>query len=228
MQNLISCRNPFFRLIFYFFFSLERWYQFPIEAFWNIFLPSLEVIWANESIEKKGDIISFPYERDEVERTMATFQDASGPVVKVNVKAKFKCKSYLDNFDEAYVCVLTKDGWSCERPALLFKPFLTLERQMTERRRKEIEEENIEIAAYGARKVAKQFLATEEGMIMIRDLAQQRIANLYNTNSSQDIINVLNEETVHNEGSSLKLESKKRFSNHIYSTAKAFKSSFRS
>ena len=105
---------------------------------------------------------------------MATFHDAGGAVFQASKKAVFRnCVSHKKqkNFD---ALVTIEDARLCERPAILMKKHLTLERQMTEKKRKEVEAENIEKAVRDAKKQAKKYLATDAGMIMIRALAKEK------------------------------------------------------
>lgn len=158
----------------------ESWYQFPIECFWNTFIPALEIIWNDDKVEKRGDITSFPYERDEMERTLATFHDAAGTIVKYNGKAAFRRCSCKNNDGNLSPCNLLYCEWKCERPAILVKSTITLESQMAERKRKEVEQNNVTKAVTAARKHAENYLSTVEGLLMIRELAEKRLLEMDN------------------------------------------------
>ena len=60
----------------------------------------------------------------------------------------------------------------CERPALLLKMSVTLERDMTEKRRRKNEEGRINQAKVAAERFAKQYLLTDKGQLMIRQQAE--------------------------------------------------------
>ncbi len=59
---------------------VDEAFQFPPDAFWNIFIPGLSEIWSNNT--SNDGIKSFPFERHEVEQALFEFRDSVGPIVK--------------------------------------------------------------------------------------------------------------------------------------------------
>ena len=75
----------------------------------------------------------------------------------------------------------------CERPAMLIKMNITLEKQMTEKTRKKNEMKNLEMALRSAKDMAKMFLSCDEGKLMIRRMAEKRMTeNVSKETSLQD------------------------------------------
>jgi len=158
-----------------------RWYQFPPNALWNIFLPSLESTWNTNNDDgnnKKGDITSFPYERREVESTLSSYQDAAGAILKYNPQARFRRCSCVNNNGKKFVCIPPKIGWMCTRPAMMVKTSITFERQMTEKRRQQNERNVIDAAVASADRSARRYLGTDEGIVTVRKVAERRAVEL--------------------------------------------------
>ena len=75
----------------------------------------------------------------------------------------------------------------CERPAMLIKMNITLERQMTEKTRKKNEMKNLEMALRSTKEMANIFLSCDEGKLMVRKMAEKRMKeNLPKESSLQD------------------------------------------
>ena len=66
----------------------------------------------------------------------------------------------------------------CERPVMLVKMNITLERELEERQRQQQERKTVKEASEAAEKSAKDYLETDEGQIMIRRMAEQRAHEL--------------------------------------------------
>lgn len=148
----------------------EDSYQFPPDALWSLLLPELNQLWSNPAIFA-GGMNSFPFERREVEQAMFQFKDAAGSIVKKNSSAKFrKCSC-------SQPCKPTNDGFMCKRPALLLRMNMVYEENMIEKRRLEAFEKKIADAATTAEAIAKNYLTTDDGMMMVRDEAERRIAS---------------------------------------------------
>jgi hypothetical protein len=62
----------------------------------------------------------------------------------------------------------------CERPALVVRMKVAYEENMIEKRRLLEEETRLNDAAKAADAIAKAFLASEDGMIMVREEAEKR------------------------------------------------------
>ena len=171
-------------LLHSFVYFLEKWYQFPPESFWNIFIPSLEMIWSSKNSDNRSCTKSFPYNKTDMESALATFQDASGFVMKYDRDANFRLCSCKDKNKKNSKCSFPKDGRVCQRPAMLVKSTVTLERHLTERNRREMEQLNIEKAVTASIKIAEEYLSSDEGMILIRKLAEYRV---YHMESPDDL-----------------------------------------
>lgn len=178
----------------------EEWYQFPINLLWELFIPKLKsTIWNNDLISNRGNITSFTYERNEVELVLFNFQDACGNIMKYNAKSWFRRCSccYLDkkidnkniqmmkrtnNHGEdkkRIVCIPPyRHTWMCERPAVLVRKDIVLERHMTEKRRMENETKEIRNAVRASEVMAKRYLDTDEGKVMVREIAEERMKTM--------------------------------------------------
>ncbi len=162
-------------------------HQFLLHVFWTSFLPKLEKIWAEANEEQlKGIVSSFPYDRWEVEQTLLQFRDAGGTLTHFEKRAKFKQCCCCEEKDGKKKCSLkgTKD-LNCERPAVLLRKDLTLETTMTERKRRQIEEERIDQAIEAATKTTKIYLNSDEGRDEVRALAEDRIDARKNSTSQK-------------------------------------------
>lgn len=83
-------------------------FQFPPDAFWNIFLPQLNKIWNDAEKSSNAGIQSFPYERTEVEQALFQFRDAAGPIVRKNARANFRICSCMSTRGSEQVCIPPK------------------------------------------------------------------------------------------------------------------------
>ena len=158
---------------------VDEQFQFPPDALWSIFLPELSRIWSNPKNSFNEGIKTFPFERREVEQALFEFRDAAGPIVKRISKARFRRCSCMQTGQSSEVCIPPKIGWMCTRPALLVRMKVAYEQNMREKRRLLAEEKRIADAAKAAETVAKSFLASEEGMIMVHEEAEKRMALLF-------------------------------------------------
>ena len=156
----------------------ELFYQFPEEYFWDDFLPALEEIWNDGGYDTQGDIRSFPYPRKEVQRVMSTFEDPYGPVMYRSPTGWFRRCVCRKPDGTRNVCIPPRAGWMCERPVMLVKMTITLERELQERQRIQNEKNTVIEASAAAEKSAKEFLETDEGKLMIRALADRRAHEL--------------------------------------------------
>eukprot|EP00986_Skeletonema_menzelii_P013693 scaffold8164_cov156-Skeletonema_menzelii.AAC.14 len=147
----------------------DHTYQFPWDALWSLLLPDLNQVWSNPDLFS-GGINSFPHERREVEQAIFQFKDAAGSIVKKNSSAKFRKCSCSQS------CNPSDDGWMCTRPALLLRMNMVYEENMIEKRRAQAFEKKVADAAKAAEAIAKNYLATDDGMMMVRDEAERRIA----------------------------------------------------
>ena len=165
--------------------ATELYYQFLMHIFWTSFLPKLRKIWANSSEEQLKSIVSsFPYERWEVEQALLQFQDAAGYLTHFEKRAKFKaCCCIEEKGGGGKRCSLQDKDWDCQRAAILLRKNLILETLMTERKRRQVEEERIDQAAEAATKTIKQYLRSDEGKDEVRALAEQKIKARKNSNS---------------------------------------------
>jgi hypothetical protein len=67
-------------------------------------------------------------------------------------------------------------GWMCKRSAVLVRMNIILESGMVERRRMQNEKNRIHEAEEAAEKVVKEYFTTEEGMLHVRNLAEEKIS----------------------------------------------------
>ena len=74
------------------------------------------------------------------------------------------------------MCIPPAPGWMCERPALVVRMKVAYEENMLEKRRLLEEEKRLADAAKAAEAIANSFLASEDGMIMVREEAEKRMA----------------------------------------------------
>ena len=141
----------------------QLYYQFLPEALWAVFLPKLEEMWSNKDQHVVG-IRSFPYSRNDVERALVEFRDAGGKVAHHCTKAQSRRSSCRNNSNEKQTCLRTsKGGWMCQRPALLLRMNIIREKDMSERKQKNIEQIRIDAAVESARRSAKRHLSSDEG-----------------------------------------------------------------
>jgi len=133
----------------------ELFYAFPEEMFWDDFLPALEQIWGDGTYDMKGDIRSFPYARNEAERVMNSFEDPYGPVVFRSPTGWFRRCVCKKEDGSRNVCIPPKAGWMCERPCMLVKMKITLEKELEERNRQEQERERVKETCEAAEKSAQ-------------------------------------------------------------------------
>ncbi|KAL9182757.1 hypothetical protein ACHAXT_004036 [Thalassiosira profunda] len=150
-------------------------FQFPPDALWSIFLPQLREVWSSEDTRSDG-IQSFPFECSEVEQALFGFRDAAGSIVKRLSKATFRRCSCVQTGQRTQVCIPPRMGWMCTRPALLVRMKVAYEENMREKRRLQEEEQRLEAAATAAEALAKSFLATDDGRIMVHDEAEKRLS----------------------------------------------------
>ena len=145
-------------------------YQFPPDALWSLLLPELNQLWSNPAVFA-GGMNSFSFERREVEQAIFQFKDAAGPIVKKNSSAKFrKCSC-------SQPCKPSNDGFMCKRPALVVRMNMVYEENMIEKKRLQAFEKKIADAAKSAEAIAQNYLATDDGMMMVRDEAEKRTAS---------------------------------------------------
>ncbi len=150
-------------------------YQFPPDALFSIFIPELRKMWSNQADKSNGGIQSFAFGREEVEQALFEFRDASGALVRREPNARFRRCSCIQT-ERLRVCIPPAIGWMCERPALVVRMKVAYEENMIEKRRLLEEETRLKDAAKAADAIAKAFLASEDGMIMVREEAEKRIA----------------------------------------------------
>ncbi|GMI08986.1 hypothetical protein TrVE_jg11434 [Triparma verrucosa] len=162
----------------------ELFYQYPEEMFWDTFLPALEEIWNEGSLDTAGDIRSFPYSRKEAERVMNSFEDPYGPVIYRSPTGWFRRCVCKKPDGSRNVCIPPKAGWMCERPVMLVKMHITLERELEERQRQAQERKTVKEASEAAEKSAKEYLETDEGQIMIRKMAEARAHELQHSEAN--------------------------------------------
>lgn len=72
------------------------------------------------------------------------------------------------------MCIPPKAGWMCERPVIMVKMTITLERELMERQRQQQEKDRIAEASAAAEHSAKGYLETEEGIKLIHAMAEAR------------------------------------------------------
>lgn len=150
-------------------------YQFPPDALWSVFIPELRKMWSNQDEKSNGGIKSFAFGREEVEQSLFEFRDAAGGLVRRLPNARFKRCSCVQT-GRLQVCIPPAPGWMCERPALVVRMKVAYEENMLEKRRLLEEEKRLADAAKAAEAIAKSFLASEDGMIMVREEAEKRMA----------------------------------------------------
>ena len=144
--------------------------------FWESFVPRLEKFWSTATTDElKGIVTSFPYERDEVEQTLFQFRDAAGLLLSYHKRARFRECSCVDVNGVKKECEIKDKAWKCERPAFLLRKNLILESLMIERRRKANENKRISDAMGAAKKVALEYLNSDEGKDVVRSLAEKRV-----------------------------------------------------
>jgi len=159
-------------------------YQFPPDVLWSVFLPELRERWASDK-SMIGGIKSFPYEREEVEQAMFEFRDAAGGFVRRVPHARFSSCSCVQTGRSTNACIPTSDGrYFCERPALLVRMKVAYEENMLENRRLREEQKRIDDAVSSTETIAKSFLSSEDGIIMVREEAEKRLALL----GEQDVV----------------------------------------
>ena len=151
-------------------------YQFPPDVLWSIFIPELKKIWSDPENTSNDGIKSFEFERHEVEQALFDFRDAAGPMVKRLPKARFGRCSCIQTGNRLQVCIPPKKDFMCTRPALLVRRKVAYEENMRAKRRLQEEERRIEDAAKAAEANARSFCATDDGMIMVHDEAEKRLA----------------------------------------------------
>ena len=174
----------------------EKYYQLPVEALWDIFIPELKLLWSkNEKGTLKGFICNFPYERYEVEMALSGFQDAAGSIIHVGHQGSFNDCSCVQMKRKNTKCKKNKMGWQCERPVILIRMDICLERERTEKNRRKLEEERIVNAENTAKQNALAFLETDEGKIIIRKKAMELY--LEELNSTKDQINDVSSNQMH-------------------------------
>lgn len=153
----------------------QLYYQFLPEALWAVFLPKLEDIWSNKDQHVVG-IRSFPYCRNDVERALTEFRDAGGKVAHHYAKSKFRRCSCGNNSSKKKTCFRTsQDTWMCQRPALLLRMNIIRERDMAERKQKNIEHARIDAAVESAQRSAKRHLSSDEGKRRVHKQAEERV-----------------------------------------------------
>ena len=72
----------------------------------------------------------------------------------------------------------------CERPVMLVKMHITLERELEERQRQAQERKTVKEASEASEKSAKEYLETDEGQIMIRKMAEARAHELQHSEAN--------------------------------------------
>ena len=182
-------------------------YIFPPDALWSTFIPELRKMWSQDSAN--DGIKSFPFERHEVEQALFQYRDAQGSIVKRLPNAKFTRCSCVST-GRAMVCIPPQYGMMCARPALAIRMKVAYEENMREKRRVLEENRRIDDAVRATKATAKSFLASEDGMIFVREKAEKRIA-LQKQQPSTDLT---------------KTSSNKSISNKIISSAQIFRSQF--
>jgi len=168
----------------------DKFYQFLFPTFWSNFIPSMEAIWANTdgSNLKEGAMYSLPYERQDIEQALNKFHDAGGKVMHYVQHARFRRCSCVDSKTcKRKVCIPSKKGWMCKRPAVLVRMNMILESEMVEKRRRFNDTQRVERATNSAIKVAKRYLATREGEVMIRSMAEDQLESGL-VSSNQDLL----------------------------------------
>lgn len=145
-------------------------------VFWESFVPTMEKVWSRATPDQlKGMINSFPYERWEVEQTLFQFQDAAGGLIHYQKKSKFRKCSCVHNNGNTRECSSKHTNWQCERPALLLRKNILIESIMVEKRRKQKQEKRIDDAVETAKKIAIQYLHSDEGKEEVRYVAEHKV-----------------------------------------------------
>ena len=150
-------------------------YQFPPDALFSVFILELRKMWSDKL---NGGIKSFAFGREEVEQALFEFRDASGALVRRQLNARFRRCSCIQT-GRLQVCIPPAIGWMCERPALVVRMKVAYEENMIEKRRLLEEETRLNDAAKAADAIAKAFLASEDGMIMVREEAEKRTKRIF-------------------------------------------------
>ena len=185
-------------------------YIFPPDALWSTFIPELRKMWSQDSAN--DGIKSFPFERTEVEQAIFQFRDAAGSIVKRLPNARFtRCSCVSTGRNQ--VCIPPQYGFMCSRPALAIRMKMAYEENLREKRRVLEENRRIDDAVRAAQATAKSFLASEDGMIFVREEAEKIIAL-----QKQQPTTGLTSKTSSNNNKSI--------SNKIISSAQIFRSQF--
>ena len=185
-------------------------YIFPPDALWSTFIPELRKMWSQDSAN--DGIKSFPFEKTEVEQAIFQFRDAAGSIVKRLPNARFtRCSCVSTGRNQ--VCIPPQYGFMCSRPALAIRMKVAYEENMREKRRVLEENRRIDDAVRGAKANAKSFLASEDGIIFVREEAEKAIAL-----QKQKPATGLTSKTSSNNNKSI--------SNKIISSAQIFRSQF--
>ena len=155
----------------------DDYYQFPPATLWNVFIPKVEKIWSNDSqADTERKISSFPYAREEVEQALDEYNDAVGKIIYFSSKSTFrKCSCFVNNICKKELCTFSKSGWTCQRSALLVKTNVVFHTQLNEQQRKLNESRRIQDAITTVEKEVRQYLRSDEGKVMIRSLAEQKL-----------------------------------------------------
>ena len=186
-------------------------YIFPPDALWSTFIPELRKMWSQDSAN--DGIKSFPFERREVEHAIFQFRDAAGSIVKRLPNARFtRCSCVSTGRNQ--VCIPPQYGFMCSRPALAIRMKMAYEENMREKRRVLEENRRIDDAVTAAKATAKSFLASEDGMIFVREEAEKTLA----LKKQQQPTTGLTSKTSSNNNKSI--------SNKIISSAQIFRSQF--
>lgn len=152
----------------------DNYYQFPPDVLWSVFIPECRKLWSEDNSANDG-IKSFPFEREEVEQALYRFNDAAGAIIRKLPNALFKRCSCIST-GRSQVCVPPSMGWNCMRPALLVRMNTAYESRLLEKRQILEEERRIDDAVSLALSAAKSFLATDDGMMLIREEAEKEMA----------------------------------------------------
>ena len=153
-----------------------EYYQFPPDVLWTFFLPELRERWASDK-SMIGGIKSFPYEREEVEQAMFEFRDAAGGLVRRVPHARFSSCACVQTGRSTKACHTNDGHYFCERPALLVRMKVAYEENMLENRRLREEKKRVDDAVSSTEAIAKSFLTSEDGIIMVREEAEKRLAS---------------------------------------------------
>lgn len=156
------------------FLDNDNYYQFPPDVLWSVFIPECRKLWSEDNSANDG-IKSFPFEREEVEQALYRFNDAAGAIIRKLPNALFKRCSCIST-GRSQVCVPPSMGWNCMRPALLVRMNTAYESRLLEKRQILEEERRIDDAVSLALSAAKSFLATDDGMMLIREEAEKEMA----------------------------------------------------